>query len=80
MSATDKKILHIITVVRLYSITSKLNWPISFNRPDSTSSTVNNFSLDSKDDFRPGCQNVIAAIARKQRNVCVKQLGNYYML
>ena len=40
-------------------ITSRLNWPITFNRPDFiTSSTDNYSSLDSEDDFRTGCRNV----------------------
>ena len=40
-------------------ITSRLNRPITFNRPDFiTSSTDNYSSLDSEDDFRTGCRNV----------------------
>ena len=40
-------------------ITSWLNRPITFNRPDFiTSSTDNYSSLDSEDDFRTGCRNV----------------------
>ena len=40
-------------------ITSRLNRPITFNRPDFITSSTDNYSpLDSEDDFRSGCRNV----------------------
>ena len=37
--------------------TSRLNWLISLHKPDLVHSTDNNYSLNSADDFCPGCRN-----------------------